>query len=130
MKVAVIGSRGLKVARLEEYLPQGTGEIISGGAVGVDSSAAAFAKKRGIPLTEILPDYEKWGRRAPIVRNIDIVDAADVVLAFWDGSSRGTEFVINYCRRQGKKVLVYMPDTAEKGRFVLQVQAEQLSFNM
>lgn len=50
MKVAVIGSRGVSVEDLEEYLPPATSEIVSGGAAGVDDSAAAYAKKRSFPL--------------------------------------------------------------------------------
>ncbi len=43
MKVAVVGSRGLRVEHLEEYLPKETTEIISGGARGVDTSAREYA---------------------------------------------------------------------------------------
>ena len=39
MKVAVIGSRGMSVEHLEDYIPKDTTEIISGGAQGVDMSA-------------------------------------------------------------------------------------------
>ena len=90
MIVAVIGSRKVKIENLEEYLPEDCDEIVSGGAVGVDSCAAAFARQKGIALTEFLPEYEKYGRGAPIVRNKKIVDYADKVIAFWDGQSKGT----------------------------------------
>ncbi len=51
MRVAVVGSRNLSVPNLEQYLPGGTGEIISGGARGVDASARAYALSRGVKLT-------------------------------------------------------------------------------
>lgn len=41
MKVAVIGSRGMTVTDLGDYLPPDTTEIVSGGAKGVDACAAA-----------------------------------------------------------------------------------------
>ncbi len=107
MKVAVIGSRGIGNINLEEYLPEGTTEIVSGGARGVDTCARKYARERGIPLTEFLPDYESFGRGAPLRRNIEIIDYADLVLAFWDGQSRGTQFVIENCRKRSKKVMVY-----------------------
>lgn len=62
MRVAVIGSRNLKITHLEKYLPEGTTEIISGGAKGVDQSAREYALAHGIKLTEFLPEYAKYGR--------------------------------------------------------------------
>lgn len=106
MKVAVIGSRGLTVKNLEKYLPPDTTEIISGGARGIDACAREYAVSHGIKLTEFLPEYEKYGKNAPLKRNITIIEAADIVLAFWDGKSHGTKFVIEKCREVGKTVRV------------------------
>lgn len=130
MKVAVIGSRSLKVAELERFLPEGVDCIVSGGALGVDSSAADFAKRQGIPLKVFRPDYDSWGRRAPLIRNTQIVDFADMVLAFWDGVSKGTEFVVSYCQRQGKPLKIYLADPLAKGGFRPYEQEEQLKFDM
>lgn len=107
MRTAVIGSRGLTVKDLGRYLPKDTVEIVSGGAKGVDASAREYALSHGIKLTEFLPEYEKYGRSAPLKRNIAIIEYSDVVLAFWDGNSRGTKFVIDTCRKLGKEVIVY-----------------------
>lgn len=108
MKVAVIGSRNLTVPNLEKYLPEGTTEIVSGGAKGVDTSARECAQRMGLKLTEFLPEYEKYGRAAPIKRNDLIIDHADMVLAFWDGKSRGTAYVIKTCEEKNKKVVIYL----------------------
>ena len=110
MKVAIIGSRGLTVPNLERYLPAGTTEIVSGGARGVDTSAKEYAVSKGLKLTEFLPQYEKYGRSAPLKRNITIIEYADVVLAFWDGKSRGTKFVIDNCKKGNIPVQVYLPN--------------------
>lgn len=107
MKVAVIGSRSLYVNDLENYLPKETTEIVSGGAVGVDRSARRYAKQQGLKLTEFLPDYDTYGKYAPLKRNLEIIEYADVVYAFWDGKSGGTSFVIENCRKLGKKVRVF-----------------------
>ena len=107
MKAAVIGSRGLIVTDLEKYLPQGTTEIVSGGAKGVDASAKKYAEMNGIKLTEFLPEYDKYGRSAPLKRNIAIIEYADIVLAFWDGKSRGTKHVIESCQKTGVPVKVF-----------------------
>ena len=106
MKVAVIGSRGLTISNLGKYLPCTTTEIISGGAKGVDTCAREYALSHGIKITEFLPEYEKYGRAAPLKRNITIIQNADLVLAFWDGESKGTKFVIDSCKRLGVEVRV------------------------
>ncbi|MGN1194143.1 MAG: SLOG family protein [Acutalibacteraceae bacterium] len=107
MKVAVIGSRTWKINNLGDYLPENVTEIISGGASGVDTCAREYAKRNLIKLTEFLPDYGKYGRAAPLRRNIEIIENADLVLAFWDGSSHGTGFVIQNCRKKGVPIKVY-----------------------
>ena len=108
MKVAVIGSRGLTVNNLEKYLPEGTTEIVSGGAKGIDTCAREYALANNIKLTEFLPEYEKFGRGAPLKRNLQIIEYADIVLAFWDEKSRGTKFVIDHCGKMGVEVKVFM----------------------
>lgn len=109
MRVAVIGSRGLHVDYLEDYLPEGVTEIVSGGARGIDACAKDYALRHGLKLTEFLPEYEKYGRGAPLRRNVTIIEYADFVLAFWDGKSRGTKFVIDNCRKRNIPVAVYQP---------------------
>ena len=99
MKIAVVGSRGITRLDMGKFLPNGCDEIVSGGAKGVDACAANFARLHNIKLTEFLPRYEKYGRAAPIVRNKEIVDYADEVIAFWDGVSKGTYSVIEYCKK-------------------------------
>lgn len=108
MKCAVIGSRGLTVDHLDEYLPNEVTEIVSGGARGIDTCAADYANSHKIKLTEFLPNYHQYGRKAPLVRNLQIIAYADCVLAFWDGQSRGTKFVIDQCKKEHKKITVYV----------------------
>ena len=104
MKIAIVGSRNLTSVALEQYIPDEVEEIVSGGAVGMDSCAAEYAKIRNIKLTEFLPEYERYGRAAPIVRNKMIVDYADRVLVFWNGHSKGTLSVIRYAAKIGKPI--------------------------
>lgn len=110
MKVAIIGSRGITSLDLSNYLPEGVDTIVSGGARGVDSIAAAYAKDHGIRLVEFLPDYAKFGKGAPLKRNHQIIEAADLVLAFWDGHSRGTAYTIREARKAGKEVRITYTD--------------------
>lgn len=108
MKLAVIGSRELTIPNLEEYIPEGVTEIVSGGAKGVDACAAEYARSHGLKLTEFLPEYKLYGRGAPFKRNLRIIDYADEVLAVWDGKSSGTKYVIEQCKNKNKNVTVIM----------------------
>ena len=106
MRVAVIGSRTLHLENLSDYLPEETTEIISGGAKGIDADAKKYAQENEIALTEFLPDYQRYGRGAPLKRNIQIIEYADMVLAVWDGKSRGTKFVIDQCQKKNIPVRI------------------------
>ena len=107
MKIAVVGSRKITKVNLEKYVSEGD-EIVSGGAVGVDSYAAEYARKNNLKLTVFLPQYDRYGRGAPIVRNKAIVDYADKVVVFWDGSSKGTLSAIKYAEKIGKMCQVVL----------------------
>ncbi len=97
MKIAIIGSRGIASLDLEDYIPEDTTEIVSGGAKGIDTIAKEYAQSHNIKLTEFLPDYRRYGRGAPLKRNDEIIQYSDLVLAFWDGKSKGTQYVIKRC---------------------------------
>ena len=102
MKLAIIGSRGIKDIQLEKFITSEVTEIVSGGALGVDSVAREYAKASGLSLVEFLPKYKIYGKGAPLIRNKEIVNYADKVIAFWDGKSRGTKFVIEYAEKVNK----------------------------
>lgn len=101
MKIAVIGSRNITICDIGKYVTEGK-EIVSGGALGVDRCAADYAEINNLKLTVFLPEYERYGRAAPIIRNKKIVDYADKVFAFWDGNLKGTLSVIKYAEKTGK----------------------------
>lgn len=108
MKLAIIGSRSLNIPNLGDYLPANVTEIISGGAKGVDTAVREYAIAHSIKLTEILPKYAKYGRAAPLKRNLNIIQTADQVLAFWDGRSHGTKYVIDNCKKYDVPITVHM----------------------
>lgn len=114
MRIAVIDSRSIQIENLELYLPEGTSEIITGGARGADACAEHYAKENNIPYTVFRPDYPRYGRAAPLRRNMEIIAHSDMVLAFWDGHSRGTSYVIRQCEKHREPLQVYLP-TGEKG---------------
>jgi len=107
MKMAIIGSRTLNID-ISDYLPCGATELVSGGAKGIDTMAEAYADSMNIPKIIIKPDYHKYGRAAPIKRNETIVAFSDIIIAIWDGKSRGTKYVIEYAKKLGKPIKVFI----------------------
>jgi hypothetical protein len=110
--LAVVGSRGFTdyqklTNTLDEFRSKHPIKgIISGGARGADSLAQRYAEERNIRTQIFLPDWDKHGKIAGILRNQDIVDACNVLIAFWDGKSRGTKDSINKAKKKGKEVFV------------------------
>ncbi len=108
MKIAIIGSRSITIQDIGKYIPEGCTEIVSGGAKGIDTCAAEYAKQHNFKSTLFLPDYKKYGRAAPLLRNKQIIEYSDMIVALWDGNSRGTGNVINSCKKLNKNCKVYI----------------------
>lgn len=107
--VAVIGSRifndySVLKSILDEEKPK---LIVSGGAKGADLLAKQYSEENNIQIKEFLPNYKSFGKAAPLVRNKEIVNASDKVIAFWDGFSKGTKFTIDYAISQKKSVRIF-----------------------
>lgn len=111
MRVAIVGSRNIENEEniyelLCRHIPANTTEIVSGGATGIDTLAEVYAEKNRLHLTVFKPDYKSFGKRAPLVRNEEIIRYAQYVLAFWDGSSHGTAHTVATCVTLGVPVKV------------------------
>ena len=110
MRVLVCGSRSWKDGsaihdRLAQ-LPHRT-EFIFGGAVGADELARTWAIRNGRGYMLLLDDWKTQGKRAGIVRNLRMLDEQPgLVVAFWDGKSRGTKHTIGEARKRGIPVEV------------------------
>lgn len=114
MKVAIVGSRNFRgsISLIHDYiymLPPDT-TIVSGRAIGVDSYAESIANHRGLSTLIFRPQWNKFGPKAGFIRNELIVEAADIIVAFWDGKSRGTHDTIMKAKRSGKPVKVVYED--------------------
>lgn len=82
--------------------------IVSGTARGADALGARFANEHNVVLHEFPADWGKYGKAAGFIRNREMADFSDVLLAFWDGESHGTAHMIQTMRLQGKPVHVVM----------------------
>jgi hypothetical protein len=114
MNIAIIGSRDFPslwmVRAIVDCLIPTKHIVVSGGAKGVDNIAVDQAKFRNIPRAVYRPDYTSYGSNAPHVRNDQIINLADYVIAFWDGESPGTKSVIDKVIKAGKPYVVYGPE--------------------
>lgn len=114
-RIAIVGSRDYPNAHVVvgarmKALPKGC-TIVSGGARGVDSIAAHWADMLGYKKVIYLPDWDAHGKSAGYLRNVTIVDNSDLVIAFWDGTSKGTKHTIDIAMKKGIPVEIICPDT-------------------
>lgn len=108
MKVAVIGSRTFNdYEEVKKVLStMNITLLVSGGAKGADSLGERYAKEHNIETKIFLPDWNKHGKVAGFLRNTDIVNEADLVVAFWDQKSKGTLDSIKKADKLGKRILI------------------------
>jgi predicted Rossmann fold nucleotide-binding protein DprA/Smf involved in DNA uptake len=111
VRVAIVGSRRFaEPERVTEYvngLPP-RASIITGSASGVDAAATKAARTRGLAV-QVMPasfDELKDPARSD-ARNQRLVDACDVLVAFWDGASKGTRNTVERALDSGKEVHVF-----------------------
>jgi YspA, cpYpsA-related SLOG family len=107
----VTGSRSIKdasaVAAVLDALPFTVAKLVHGGAIGVDTLAGRWAASKGIPVKIVRPDFRAWPvaryrYKAYGVRDREMVDMADEVVAIWDGYSSGTKLTFEYAETQQK----------------------------
>lgn len=80
--------------------------VLSGGASGADALGEQYAKERGYNILHYPAQWDKYGRRAGPMRNRQMADNADALIAYWDGESRGTKNMIEEAKKRGLMVAV------------------------
>jgi hypothetical protein len=111
MKIGIVGSRSFENYKffkrkiLKHYDIVDIDKIVSGGAIGTDTLAEKFASEYSIPTTIYKPDWS-LGKCAGALRNKKIVDHSDIIIAFWDGKSKGTKITIDMAIKENKHVRI------------------------
>jgi len=112
LRVAIVGSRHFpEPERVAEYIRSlpARASIITGSASGVDAEATKAARDRGIPIPVIPASFEEVADASKsAARNQRLVDACDVLVAFWDGASKGTRTTVERALDSGKEVHVFI----------------------
>jgi hypothetical protein len=96
-------------------------EIVSGGARGADKLGERYASENGIGINRFVPDWDGLGKRAGFVRNQDMGNYADTLVAFWDGHSKGTRHMIEFAHKRGLDVILIITKNNNNGSGALPV---------
>ena len=81
-------------------------EVVSGDARGADELGARWATYNNIHVNHFPADWDYYGHAAGFIRNIEMADSADALIAFWDGKSHGTKHMIEIAKNKGLNVKV------------------------
>jgi hypothetical protein len=112
MKVIIAGSRDITtldnetISHIVGTTPFKITELVNGGARGIDLSAYNWAKAKRLPIKTFIPEWDEHGRAAGPIRNRQMAEYADALIAIWDGKSRGTKNMIDTMKRLKKPVFI------------------------
>ena len=118
MKIAIVGGRDfnnyellkwsvINAMDVNYYTEENTKHtIVSGGAKGADSLGEKFADEFNFYKQIYRANWDLYGKQAGFIRNISIIENADIVFAFWDGKSKGTQHSINLAKQKNKELYI------------------------
>ena len=93
---------------LKRYEIQMT-ELVSGCATGPDKLGETYAAKHSISIIRMPALWQKYGISAGFIRNKEMADYSDIVISFFDKTSKGSKHMIEYCRKIGRKNFIFLP---------------------
>jgi hypothetical protein len=98
MRTIIAGSRdGIKRIDLDKALQEcgwTPTVVISGMARGADTLGEDWANENGIPIEQYPADWASYGKSAGFIRNKEMANHAEALIALWDGESRGTRHMV------------------------------------
>ncbi len=120
MKVIVAGSRSINDQELlydclnSFHKETPITHIVCGGARGADTLGKQWAEDNQIPVIMLEAQWDRYGKPAGMIRNREMGDLADYLIAFWDRKSPGTKHMIEYMRSINKHGTVIYTDTLQQ----------------
>lgn len=116
MKLIIAGSRSITdITTVEAAIKSSMidiskiTEVVSGTASGVDKLGEQWAKSKKLNIHQMPADWNKHGKKAGAIRNKQMGDYADMLVAVWDGKSKGTKQMIDYMHSLNKRTYVFLP---------------------
>jgi len=110
-KVIIAGSRegflSTDVFKATEQAAFDITEVVSGCARGVDMYGEDYAVYNKLPIKKFPAQWDKDGKAAGFIRNSEMAEYADALVAVWDGESKGTKHMIETMQKLGKPVYIY-----------------------
>lgn len=114
MRTIIAGSRGVtdyaEVLKAVTQTPWRPTAILSGTARGADRLGERWARENGIPIEKFPANWDAFGKRAGYLRNAEMAQNADALIALWDGRSRGTKHMIDLAEKAGLRIHVCRTD--------------------
>ena len=92
-------------------------EVVSGGAPGADTLGEQWATLHNVPIKRFPAEWERLGKKAGPIRNAEMGIYAEGLIAFWNGTSKGTLHMINFMKEAGKWTYVIRTDIPWCGKF-------------
>ncbi len=90
-------------------------EIVAGGARGADTLAETYARDHHIPFKEFPADWDLYGYTAGPIRNKEMAEYGDALIAFWHPKSKGTSNMISLAKDEKHKFThVFVYDVSKK----------------
>lgn len=122
MKIIIAGgrdfnNRSVMFPILSKHINNMTDTIICGDARGADLLGAEWAAHFSIPIQHFPAYWDQYGKAAGFIRNAEMGEHADALIAFWDGQSKGTKHMIQTMKRLKKPYWVYNYDGTERENY-------------
>lgn len=111
MKIIIAGGRDFNnyyiLEKVLNSFKELIDEVISGDARGADELGARWATSNNIHVNHFPADWDYYGKAAGFIRNIEMADNADALIAFWDNKSKGTKHMIKTMQMKKKPYWVF-----------------------
>jgi len=111
MKTIIAGSRGINNYQIVLDAVRLCGwpvtSVLSGLARGVDQLGERYAEDHGLEVMFYPADWATHGKSAGPIRNIEMAESAEALIAIWDGTSKGTAHMIETAKQKGLRVYVH-----------------------